>query len=338
MPEAAGSDSDQDRFIGVDVGGTTIKAGIADAVGRSVVSTEIPTLQHLGPADAIQRISAAIRKLIAPSEFGRIRAAGLGTPGPLDVSTGMILAPANLPAWRDFPIQRELSQALELPVAYANDANAAAFGEYWAGRGRQFHSLVLLTLGTGVGSGIIDRDRLIIGSHDHAAECGHLAVDFATDARMCSCGVPGHLEAYASASSVAARAREGIADAESGVLAQTLRSRGEVTARDVFEAATAGDVAALNIVDETADYLARGVADIAHAVDPQIFLLGGAMDFGGEESTVGSRFRDRIIELARQRVFPRIAEHLQVEFASLGGAAGWIGAAGLAQRIYDQGT
>ncbi len=330
-------DPDQDWFVGVDVGGTSIKIGVANAIGQPIASTEIPTLQEQGPVDAIERICQSIREAL-PGDGQQLRAAGLGTPGPLDVQAGMILTPVNLPAWREFPIQKELAGQSGLPVVFANDANAAAFGEYWAGRGRDFHSLVLLTLGTGVGSGIIHRDQLITGAHDHGAECGHLTVDFGANARRCSCGVHGHLEAYASASSVAVRATELVSGQTTGPLAETLNAHERLTARDVFMAAESDDELALQIVDDTAEYLARGVADIAHAVDPQIFLLGGAMNFGGDESTVGRRFRDRIGELAGERVFPRIAANLQIEFASLGGAAGWIGAAGLARRIYDQST
>lgn len=335
MNTTAEPDSENEWFVGIDVGGTSIKLGVITGKGQTISEHSIATRNELGPTDAIERICCELASTFT-NDGAKIRGIGLGTPGPLDTRQGLILDPVNLPGWRNFPIRDELSKALDRPVVYTNDANAAAFGEFWIGKGRNCHSQVLITLGTGVGTGIILDDRLIAGANDHAAECGHVAVDFGEDARMCSCGRKGHLEAYASASAVAARAREAASRNPDSALASVLETAGDLTARDVYDCAQKKDSSALETIDQTAEYLARGIADLAHTIDPEIVLLGGAMDFGGENCQLGQRFLMRIDQMVRPAVFQRIADHLRIEFACLGGSAGWIGAAGLAKRVYDQ--
>jgi glucokinase len=326
-----------DWFAGVDVGGTSIKLGVVDSGGQVIWDDHLPTQPEAPPADAIRRIRACLHAGLE-GRRDNVRAVGLGTPGPLDTRRGLILNPANLPGWRNYPVRDELAEALGRPVTFANDANAAAFGEFWIGRASENEHLVLLTLGTGVGSGIIVDGHLVTGAHDHAAECGHLSVEFGQQARVCSCGLRGHLEAYASASAVAARARELALDAPHSPLGRVLESAGDVTARDVYDCAQQHDPAARQVMKETAAWLARGIAAIAHTVDPDIVLLGGAMDFGGPSVLLGRQFLAEVDQQLRPQVFPQIARNLKIEFASLGGSSGWIGAAGLAKRDYDRST
>ncbi|MCP4081849.1 MAG: ROK family protein [Planctomycetaceae bacterium] len=325
-------------FAGIDVGGTSIKIGVISAAGQIVEETSIPTQDERGPEDAISRVRETLTGLLQTNGGERFLAAGLGTPGPLDSRQGMILDPVNMPGWRHYPIRDALSQSLGCPVHYANDANAAAWGEFWIGTAKTYDSLVLLTLGTGVGGGIVIDNQLVVGRNDMAAECGHSMVDFSEQARVCSCGIKGHLEAYASASAVAVAAKEMAAQCPSGELAKILESAGDLNAEDVYHCALREDPGAWQIIDQTAGFLARGIADLAHTVDPDIFLLGGAMNFGGTNSPVGQRFLDTIEKAVHRAVFDRIADNLKIEFASLGGSAGWIGAAGLAKRLYDQQT
>lgn len=324
-------------FAGIDVGGTSIKIGLITSEGRIIAESSIPTRNEKGPEDAVLRIRETVSEMLAPSNRP-LSGAGLGTPGPLDSREGLILDPVNMPGWRHFPIRNELSKALDCPVFYANDANAAAWGEFWVGTGKAYESIVLLTLGTGVGGGIVIDNHLLVGRNDMAAECGHAMVDFGPDARICSCGKKGHLEAYASASAVALQAKAMAAHQPDSELAKILGSAGDLNAKDVYDCARRDDPVAWQIIDQTAEYLARGIADLAHIVDPDIFLLGGAMDFGGTDSPIGKRFLQSIHESVRPLVFDRIANHLKIEFASLGGSAGWIGAAGLAKRLYDHQT
>ncbi len=328
--------AEYDSFVGVDVGGTNIKVGWVRDDGRVLAKAVISTDEAPDPQRAIRKIMDVIGDWICSSKFP-VRAIGLGTPGPLDLRTGRVLDPVNLPNWGHFSIRDELAAASGRPVTFSNDANAAAFGEFWLGAGRDCDSLVLLTLGTGVGTGIVLENRLITGATGHAAECGHCTVDFSRDAPMCGCGQRGHLEACCSATAVSNFANYEALRCPTGRLGKVLAARRKVTALDVCHAAEAGDDAALAIVDQTAEFLIRGIVNLAFTLDPQRILLGGAMDFGGEATATGRRFIGTIREGIAARVFSQIAASLTVDYASLGSAAGWIGAAGLAKRDYDSG-
>ncbi len=192
--------------------------------------------------------------------------------------------------------------------------------------------MVLLTLGTGVGGGIVIDNQLVVGKNSFGGECGHLIVDSRPDARLCVWGGGrGHLEAYASASAVAQRAKEALAAGVPSVLANDIPS---VTSRRIYEAAETGDAFALDMIDSTADYLAIGIATLVHTLDPGLVVLGGAMNFGGKESPVGRRFLERVRESFRERSFDYVANGTTIDFAVLGGDAGYIGAAGIARADY----
>jgi glucokinase len=218
-----------------------------------------------------------------------------------------------------------------LPVALANDASAAAYGEFWIGSGRSFRSLILLTLGTGVGCGIIIGDLIIEGENGHGTECGHILIEPAEDARICSCGQTGHLESYASAMGVIGRARDAMAAGRVTSMSKRLAAGAELTPLLVAEEAEAGDPLATEIVMETARYLGLGIVSLLHTIDPSGVLIGGAMTFGGSPRELGRRFLERVREEVRRRAFPILAERTTIEFATLGADAGVIGAAGIAR-------
>ncbi|MEE2640072.1 MAG: ROK family protein [Planctomycetota bacterium] len=323
-------------FVGIDVGGTTIKMGILDDQGKTVGYSSIPTLGDNSPREAISRIGQALRTLASDHAISseKIESAGLGTPGTMDIPRGMILEPANLRGWRHFPIRDELSRELGLPVTYANDANAAAYGEYWVGSARQHNSLILLTLGTGVGGGIIVDGKSLDGETGHGGECGHVTIDTSENARLCSCGQRGHLEAYASATALVNRCVESLDAGEKSELGER-HSRGEpLDGLMIAEAAEADDPLAKRLVMETADYLAVGIAIFVNIVDASTVILGGAMNFGGAKTTLGRQFLERVRSGVRARALPVVGENVRIQFASLGGAAGYIGAAGLAREAY----
>jgi glucokinase len=323
------NDSSSDPlFLGIDVGGTNVKLGLLTATGDLVTSTSFPTRAEKAPDYAIGEIARVVTEIFGQLKLSksRLAAAGIGTPGPLNIHTGYILEPTNMPGWRHFPVRDELSRALGIPVTFTNDANAAAFGEFWLGSAKENNSLVLLTLGTGVGGGIIIDHHCVEGAHGLGAEIGHIQIDSRAQARMCSCGRPGHLEAYASATALVDRARIQLQQSKS-ILAEVP----ELTAHAVYSAALDGDRLAIELIDETADYLATGIGIVAHVIDPEAVLLGGAMTFGGQSSEIGRRFLARIVSQVKIAVFPEILEHLKIDFASLGSDAGFIGAAGLAK-------
>ena len=197
-------------FAGVDVGGTNVKIGIVDDNGQIVADTKFPTKADDSPDVAVEQAKRELTGLLADKDldWDQVAAVGVGTPGPMDIKAGLILTPTNLPGWHNYPIREKLSQAVNKPVTFSNDANAASFGEYWVGGGQAFPSMILLTLGTGVGGGIIIDDFSIDGEHSHGAEIGHMSIDTSDEARVCSCGVRGHLEAYASATALVDRTCE----------------------------------------------------------------------------------------------------------------------------------
>ena len=325
-------------FAGVDVGGTNIKVGLVDNFGAIVASSKFPTRQELGPEHAMAESRKVLNQLLEgiPFSWEDVAAAGLGTPGPMDIAAGTILTPSNLPAWHNFPARDSLASALQKPVTFSNDAAAAAYGEYWVGAGRLHDSIVLLTLGTGVGGGIIVDHMSIDGAHSHGAEVGHIVIETSPQARICSCGHKGHLEAYASTSGIVARTQEVLVNHRDSVLSRQIGEASPLSALMISQAAAAGDDLACQIVSETAMYLGRGITILAHVIDPSAFFLGGAVDFGGVESSLGRKFLDEVIDEVKQNSFPVIAKRLTIEFAQLGSEAGFVGAAGLGRLEFQK--
>ncbi len=335
LPEAKGP-----FFFGIDVGGTNIKIGIVDDSGGTLAYRKIPTHEPRGPEQAIARITEASSLMLDDLgiTLAEIRLVGLGTPGTMNIPAGMLLNPPNLPAWSQFPIRDALTASMAKPVVFANDGGAAAYGEYWVGSGSELASIVMLTLGTGVGGGIILGGFSVDGQHSHGGECGHLIIDSSDTARICPCGQRGHLEAYASATGVTKRTEEILSTSKRP---STIRARVEagekLTSLMLAEEAAQGDALADEIVMQTADYLAIAVVSLVHTVDPEGVILGGAMDFGGKATVLGRRFVGRVREGFQRRTFPVLAESITINFASLGGDAGYLGAAGLARAAAEAG-
>ncbi len=329
-------------FVGVDVGGTNVKIGVVDDDGQTVAETKFPTQPNKSPELAFEQAKRELDQLITAADFtwDDVAVAGLGTPGPMDIKSGLILTPTNLPGWHNFPVRESLAKALGKEVTYANDAGAAAFGEYWVGSGKNYSSMVLLTLGTGVGGGIIVNDISIDGMHSHGAEVGHMTVDTSADALTCGCGQAGHLEAYASATALVSRTRTAMAtkngDNCDSILRQQMGDASPLSALMISEAAAAGDSLASRMISQTAEYLGRGIAQLAHVIDPEAFILGGAMNFGGAKTPLGQKFLDEVVAAVRKLVFPVLGQELIVKYARLGSEAGFVGAAGLARSEYNR--
>ena len=325
-------------YLGVDVGGTSIKIGIVDDTGRSLAHGKIATEHEKGPEDGVARILSFSKGLLeeAGIVWKDIRAIGLGTPGTMNVKDGELLHMPNMSGWNFFPIRSYLEEQSEKPVAFINDGNAAAYGEYWVGRGREHDSLVMFTLGTGVGGGIILQDIALHGDNSHGSECGHIIIDSSPDARICPCGQRGHLEAYVSATSLVKRARERLVAGETSSLTSVLREDGVMTALDIANHAEQGDIFAKDLVVETAEFLSRGITTMMHIIDPAIVVLGGGMNFGGSASPIGQIFLETIRRTVTELTFPVLAENTIIDFATLGSSCGYIGAAGVARKQYGQ--
>jgi len=320
-------------FVGIDLGGTNIKVGLIDDLGQTLAWLTVPTHVERGAEDASRRMGEAVQKVVADAGLkpADIAAVGLGSPGTMDIPGGRLMVPANLKGWEYFPIRDRVAHYAKLPVVFANDATAAAFGEFWIGSGRDFHSMVLLTLGTGIGCGIIVGDLLLDGEHSHGGEFGHSIIDSDENARICGCGQPGHFEAYASATAVIKRAREALDARWASSLAKRLADGAELTPKLVGEEAEKGDELARHIILQTARYLGIGMVNLMHTIDPNGILVGGAMTFGGHETEIGRMFLERTKQEVRRRAYPILAEKTVIDYATLGGDAGYIGAAGIAR-------
>jgi len=322
-------------FWGIDVGGTGIKIGLVDDIGQTMAYEKIPTRESEGPEAAVERVARVVEEIA--ERLGvkdRIVRAGLGAPGPMDLPKGYLVAPPQLPSWWNYPIRDRVADAIDLPVAFLNDANAAAYGEFWLGSGRDDRSMILLTLGTGVGGGIIVDGELVNGVNSFGSECGHIVIDPSPTAQLCAWGGGrGQLEAYASASGVVERTRERLTEGAESSLSGLLGGQdSELTARKVYEAAVAGDRLAIEIIDETARWLGIGITTLVHTLDPGSIVLAGAMNFGGPECPMGKRFLDGICEEFKERTFENVYAGTTIKFATLGADAGYLGVAGYARK------
>ncbi len=315
-------------FLGLDLGGTNIKAGLSDERGNLRSRCARPTPRTNFDAVAAALGDAAVEAVKAAGlNLADVAAAGVGTPGLVDTAAGVVRDAPNLPGFQNAPLGDALARRLGCRVLVENDANAAAYGEFWAGAGRRgagrgeaVRDLVMLTLGTGVGGGIVSDGRVLHGCRGLAAEVGHMIV---TDAgRPCACGQRGCLEAYASAGAVAARAAEAVTAGQSTILSKHV---GPLTAEVVFAAARQGDAPALCIVQQAADALGVACVNLCRLLDPQMIVLGGGMAEAGDFllDRVRAAYAGRNWSLAG-------ATAVRIEAAVLGNDAGMIGAAGIA--------
>jgi glucokinase len=317
-----------DNFIGIDLGGTNIKIGCLSADMKLLWKTSIPTDAQMGPAAVIDRMVDAIKETAGKknTSLETIKAIGVGSPGPAKYAEGILIRCANLPRFTNVPITKMLKEKLDKPVVLDNDANAACFGEFVAGAGKNIKNMVFFTLGTGIGGGIVSDGKLLRGSSGNAAELGHIIVQ--TNGRLCNCGQRGCAEAYASASATAKRATEAIEAGEKSSLKEVLRKNGQITCKDVYEHLAAGDKLAKRITDETAEVLAVLCVNMLHCTEPERFVFAGGMIAAGEV------LLDRIKYYFKQYIWKiKPEDSVEICFATLGEDAGIIGAAALAREM-----
>ncbi len=311
-----------------------MKAAVVDDAGKASPSATLPTEPYKGQVHGLNQMAETIRRAVSASgrTMDDIAAIGVATPGTMDIPGGIILDPPNLRPWQNVPVRQHIYDTFQIPTAFQNDANAAAFGEYWVGAGREAKSMAMFTLGTGIGGGIILDDRVLEGRHSHGAEVGHMKIDLGKN-RQCGCGRWGCLEAFASATSVVKRAQEAIADQTGPSILRDLLAATdeELPAKVVFQAAAQGDATAARVVEETAYYLAVGAMNIMHIIDPDMIVYGGGMTAAGDGFL--NRIRHHINELA----FPVPAAKTAVLYAQLGSDAGFIGAAACARQLVVKG-
>jgi len=312
-------------YAGIDLGGTNIKAGVVDTEGKVLSNVSIPTEAEHGPDHVINRMCQAGQAAIDQAKLTKdqIRAVGIGAPGSLSHKDGVIIKPPNLPGWSNVPVRDRVSRQMQLPATLENDANAAAWGEFWVGAGKEAHSLVMFTLGTGIGGGIVYDGKFIRGCFDNAAEIGHIIVE--PNGRLCGCGQRGCLEAHTSASYTAKIAAEAI-DAGTESTMKQARDRGqEITTELIVEHMNKGDGLARDIWHQTCRYLAIGCINMAHVMNTEIIVLSGGMIYAGDDLLRPVRqYYEQLRGPAFGQTYP------QIVLATLGNDAGFIGAAGAA--------
>jgi len=314
-------------YIGIDLGGTNIKFGLFDIDLNLIDKTSTTTKADMGPQAVIEKICRMNQWILGKNDLSveDVGAVGIGVPGPSKISEGIILAAPNLPMFKNVPIREMLSFRLGKKVAFENDANIACWGEYVVGAGKGVRNMVFLTLGTGIGGGIINNGQLVHGCADGAAEIGHMIIY--PEGRQCACGQKGCVEAYASANSTAARAAEAIQQGAESTLKNVLETTGRITCKDVYEHLAAGDGLAKKITNGTAQVLALCCVNILHITEPKRILFAGGM------IAAGNILLDRIKDYFNEFVWPLKPEPLELCFASLGEDAGIIGAAALAKEL-----
>ena len=313
-------------IIGVDLGGTTINVGAVPVGGGTVLGMRsLPTDAHVGAKFVVDRIVSMIRdvKRDAAREGGfgadAFIGIGLGSPGPLDRETGTVVETPNL-GWRNFPLRDLIMKATGLETEIDNDANAATLGEWWQGAGRGVDHLVGVTLGTGIGGGMMLDGKLYHGASDVAAEIGHMTI--ATTGRKCPCGNYGCLEAYASGPAIAARAIEGLEAGAASLIPDLVRGDLKaVTAETVSDAIIAGDEYAVGVMRETAIFLGIGLANLINILNPEMIVVSGGV------TRAGRHLFDPLRREVRKRAFRPAAEACRIVSSELGGMAGVIGAA-----------
>jgi len=264
--------------FGIDVGGTTVKMGLFTTEGELLDKWEIPTRKEDGGAYILNDVAASVEAKLAEKNIAKedVAGAGIGVPGPT-LDTGYVSICVNL-GWKDKNPANELSELLSIPVKAGNDANVAALGEMWKGGGEGYLDVVLLTLGTGVGGGIIINGEIAPSHRGVGGELGHITVNPDEEA-TCNCGNHGCLEQYASATGVVRIAKKLIAASKEESSLRTLET---VTAKDVFDAAKAGDHLAVEAVEVLGKYLGLVVANVALTVDPDVFVIGGGVSKAGQ--------------------------------------------------------
>ncbi len=310
-------------YIGVDLGGTAIKVGICNEEGQLLHTYEGPTETEKGADTIVNNIERYVRLVVEQSPFSwdQVAGVGAGVAGFTNVREGIIILAPNV-GLRDFHIREILEQRLGKPIKIDNDANVAALGEAWGGAGKGVDNCVCYTLGTGVGGGIIIDGKIYQGFSGMAGELGHMSVVPDLEAIGCGCGQMGCLETVSSATGIIRMAKDAVARGDRTSLAQVEN----IMAKDVFDAAKAGDEAAIRIVNRAAFYLGKSLAAVAVVLNPELFIIGGGVSKAGD--ILFNEIRSVFAKLTPEPV----QRDMRIVPATLGNDAGMVGAAGLFLR------
>ena len=311
--------------IGIDLGGTKISTALVGNDGEIIAHDYQQTRAAEGQSAVIERMLDAARRVMAQAGMDRsqVAAVGVGAPGPLDIEAGVVVAPPNLPGWDRVPLKQLIKDGLGIAAFLENDANAAALGEHRFGAGRGVEHMIYVTVSTGVGGGLILDGKLYHGAAGMAGEVGHIIVE--PEGPLCGCGNRGCLEALASGTAIARRARERVAHGAPTLIADLAGGDPErITVRLVAEAADQGDKEAQTILAEAMNYLGIGMANLVNLFNPQLIVIGGGV------TNIGERLFQPVRGAIAQNALPSAAQAVRVVPAALGDNAGVLGAAAVA--------
>ncbi len=310
-------------YLSFDLGGTNIKAGLIDDMGNIIKKCSLPTAKSKAVEDIVRQFALLSNTILKETKIHKkyIKGIGAGIPGNVDSEKGIVFKAPNL-GWVNVNIKEWLERTFDQPVFIANDANAAALGEMWKGAGKGLDNLICVTLGTGVGAGVIVDGRVHNGSYGAAGEIGHFKVRVKST-RKCNCGQFGCLETEGSASALVYYGIKAVDDGEKTSLAEIIKDKGELTAEDITQAAYNGDEVATKILENAAYYLGFALANIYTVVAPQRIIIGGGL------SNAGEMLLNPIKNWFNKFVYIDIIDSEIISVASLGNDAGIVGLAKL---------
>lgn len=311
--------------IGVDVGGTNIKLALVDNQGNISFSQNIPTRAEMGYEYTVNAMIEAIKTLINNSKTssGSVEAIGFGFPGQIDYTTGIVRHATNVPGWDEIPLAKMIEKEFNIPTRIDNDVRCATLGEFHYGAGKGCQNIVCITVGTGIGGGIILNGKIIRGASNSAGEIGHMKLEM-IDGPLCGCGDRGCFEAFASGPSIVAMAQEYIKGGKSTKYREM--TEGEITPYIVAQAALQGDAVAKRIFTVMGEYLGIGLANVVNLLNPEKIIIGGGV------ADAGDILFTPIRETINKRALAISAEAVQVVPAQLGNSAGLIGASLLGEQ------
>ncbi|HUG15069.1 MAG TPA: ROK family protein [Thermomicrobiales bacterium] len=306
--------------LGVDLGGTNLRAAVVDSTGRLLYETSTSTLANEGVDSVIERIANAILEAATACRVDANVPVGVAAPGPLDPRTGVIFFTPNLPGWRDVPLGDRLARLTGRHIVLGNDANAAALGEFYFGSGRDVRNMIYIGLGTGIGGGVIADGRLIDGARGLGGELGHVTVSI--DGPRCTCGSIGCIEAYCSAWSITRDAQHLVSSGRGLAIAEAARGQ-PVGPRAVGAAARLGDPDALRLLERAGTALGAGIANFINIFNPELIVIGGGL------SEIGEPLLEPVRRAIATYAMPAIRQDARLVASTLGIKSGIIGSAAL---------
>lgn len=315
-----------DKYIGVDIGGTSIKIGFMSREGDFLAKWQIPMPKNVSGERVLSTIwdSIKVQMIKEKMNIEQFQAIGVGSAGFVDPKSGVVKQSVNI-GWKNFPIKEIFERLTKLPVVVDNDANIAALGEIWKGAATGERDIVMITLGTGVGGGIIVDGKIVSGNSGTAGEIGHIIVD--PDGDLCNCGRRGCLETIVSATGIRNLALKIAKLYPNSLIADYFNQKGDISATNVFAFAKEGDQASNEVIDKVADILGRTIANISAIINPSKVLLGGGV------SNAGDQLRLAVENKFNQYALQRVKESCKIEIAQLKNDAGIIGAVYLARTM-----